>query len=401
MLCLLPARVTGRLSYNAKKLVKPQYFYRDTVKAYRYGPVDKFLFWGNLHPVLFSLLLGELLLLLAVVAGGHWPKGESLVAHPVLGATFDYPAFIGVPWAIQATLLALVYPLVISFVAIMMERKANSKIALRAYLVDSGVVPAGASSIALTLALTTQYVMSVYDYSPYVVAVLVFNWGWMALNVLLTGNFLARTIGFLNEEESQLAFKRLAMNVALWAEWVEVVTRNLYRNASSTIWRHVTADGSTPLIDTQFWKRAGNPVVRTVSGSQKLVDIHTGLFSMSIWLWRRRATRGLRDGLYKKPELVLSAQVGATYTGAVELCGVEEGPRLNRLEKYILGCAFVFQKHRAKSQPPSSSEMVQELVMEVEALTEARKFREARAAMERTREFHLTLLKSVQQPSGV
>lgn len=66
-----------------------------------------------------------------------------------MAGDFDVGAFTGVPWTVQATLVALVYPIVLSFIALMLQRKAHSSVALRVYVLDSAVVPAGASSVGL------------------------------------------------------------------------------------------------------------------------------------------------------------------------------------------------------------------------------------------------------------
>nr|WP_315495247.1 hypothetical protein [uncultured Rhodoferax sp.] len=283
--------------------------------------------------------------------------------------------------------------------ALMLQRKSNSSIGMRAYLVDSGVMAAGASSVALALVLTTQYAMAVYDYKEYVVSVLVFNWGWLAVNLVLTGNFLARTIHFLNEDENQLSLKRLAVNVALWAEWVYSTKQQLFAAAPATIWAQVSQDGAGPSIEANSFGRPMIPVFRRIWGTQKLHDIHMGLLKVVLWSWCRRASKGHKVGRYKEPKLLFSAQVGRAYSSKVQLCGVSDGPALNAVEAYLLGCAFVFSKTTPSGNPPSTQLMLRELASEVEVFSEGLKYRQGKEAFNRLLEFHRVLLKAVQEPS--
>jgi hypothetical protein len=137
------------------------------------------------------------------------------VAAPVLKQDFDVAAYAGVPWSVQATLVALVYPIVLSFIALMLQRKAHSTVALRVYVLDSAVVPAGASSIGLLVALGVQYFAAPYSTHPlltkYMAPLLAMNGAWLLINVMLTGFFLSRSIHFIQDEEQRHAFTRVAV----------------------------------------------------------------------------------------------------------------------------------------------------------------------------------------------
>jgi hypothetical protein len=75
--------------------------------------------------------------------------GSWRLPAPMLKEDFDVATYTGVPWSVQSTLVALVYPIVLAFIALMLQRKANSTVSLRVYVLDSGVIPAGASSVGL------------------------------------------------------------------------------------------------------------------------------------------------------------------------------------------------------------------------------------------------------------
>ena len=119
----------------------------------------------------------------------------------------------------QATLAALVYPIVLSFIALMLQRKVHSTVALRVYILDSAIVPAGASSVALLVAMGFQYFAAPYSTSEFLAKhmalLLVMNGTWLLVNLLLTGFFLSRTIRFIQEEEQGHAYTRAAVDIRL------------------------------------------------------------------------------------------------------------------------------------------------------------------------------------------
>jgi hypothetical protein len=397
-LCVLPYFLTGRLSGLASRQIQSAYFEKEVVKTYRYGLLARFLIWGGGRPILFSLLIGELLLGLSTLLGGYWLLPGQPIANPSLSSDFDSAAYIGVPWSIQVTLVALVYPLVISFVALMLQRKASSSIGLRAYLVDSGVVPAGASSIALALVLSSQYAMALYDFKEYVVPTIVFNWGWLTLNILLTGNFLGRTIRFLSDDEHQLSFKRLALNVVLWGEWLDSTKRQIFVETPARLWPNFSNEGNNPVVKCSSFDRLTNTVMQKVGGNQELQDVHIRLLRVVVWSWARRASKCMHRKQVKKPTLTFSPQVGNSYSSEVVLCGVSEGPALNAFETLLVRCAFVFRKSSANGRAPSTALMIRELAEDVGALVESAKYRQAKESFNRVLEFHRTLLTAVVEP---
>lgn len=66
----------------------------------------------------------------------------TVVASDWEAGNVDVGAFIGVVLGVQGTLVALVYPLIFSFVSVFLQRRAKSEVALRIYTLSSGVARA-------------------------------------------------------------------------------------------------------------------------------------------------------------------------------------------------------------------------------------------------------------------
>ena len=190
LLRLAPAWLTWRIGSRAQSEVHSWTRYNPTLRTYRYGVLRRFFIWGTDHPVVFATSVGLLAASVAyLLAVQKWTASWSFPATE-LKPDFDIAAFFGVPWTVQATLVVLVYPIVLSFIALMLQRKANSSVSLRVYILDSAVVPAGASSLGLLLVMGAQYFAAPYNSSPFVATfmapLLVMNGVWLLLNVLLT-----------------------------------------------------------------------------------------------------------------------------------------------------------------------------------------------------------------------
>ncbi|TPG24956.1 hypothetical protein EAH83_11030 [Variovorax ginsengisoli] len=355
------------------------------------------MIWGTDRPVTFALLMGAIAAATSyLLVCADWILGWRIPA-PKLASGFDLSAFAGVPWSVQATLVALVYPLVLSFIALTLQRKAHSTVSLRVYILDSAVVPAGASSIGLLIALGVEYFITPYKTDELMVSLmaplLAASGIWLLFNVLLTGFFLGRTLRFVQEEDQKHAFSRVAVDVALHAELVSAVKKHVYLNAPQSAWGlpAFNVEGTHPQVLTFQLRKGRTQVKRTLRGGVVLHDVHLRLLRLVVKSWSRRAVRKAQaTPQWKKPTLIFRAQIGAGALGEVVLCTVDEGPALNRLERFLVRTSFIYGP--AASLSLSTKKMLDELVGGVEAATEQHRFGAAHEELKEVFRLHKTLL---------
>jgi hypothetical protein len=313
----------------------------------------------------------------------------------------DPGGYAGVPWAVQATMVALVYPIVVSFITLMLQRRAHSTVALRVYVLDSAIVPAGACSIGLLLAMGVQFFALPFASTDYLngrlAALLVFNGTWLFLNVLLTGFFLARTVNFVQDEESRHAFTRLAVDVVLRSELTAAVKQHLLVNASEEEWGYGPADdfdgSDRPNVILFGWAKGTTQVEVDVRGKQVLHDVHLHLLRAVAWSWCRR-TGALQRKEQKRPTISFPPKVGAVATGKIRLCAVQNGPALNWFERLLVRTAYVYRPANLGSLALTTKAMLTEVAGEVESLAEQNRYGAARDCLRRLLELHKTLLKA-------
>ena len=355
--------------------------------------------WGTDHPVVFAASVGLLLAGTAYLLAIQKWTAQWGVPAPELKADFDVAAFAGVPWSVQATLVVLVYPIVLSFVALMLQRRAHSTVSLRVYILDSAVVPAGASSVGLLLAMGAQYFATPYS-TPYFLAnfmapLLTMNGTWLLVNVLLTSFFLNRTVRFIQEDEQRHAFTRVAVDVVLRAELVAAVKQHIFVNAAQVDWGFPdinTEEGTTPRVYTFSFGEGQPAVKRDIKGSLVLYDVHLRLLHLVAALWTRRATRFRANRTGTTPTLRLPAKVGGERSREVVLCSIEDGPPLYWYERFLVRMAFQYRPVRVGTLSLSTRKMLEEIGGEVESAAEQQRFGAAEERLLDVLRLHRTLL---------
>lgn len=409
LLAVLPAGLTGRIESRARREVHSWTKNNATLRTLQYSRFRRFLMWSTDHLVVFALSAGVAAACIAYfLAIQEWATPWRLAA-PELKSDFDVGAYAGVPWSVQATLVALVYPIVLSFIALMLQRKEHSTIGLRVYILDSAVAPAGASSIGLLVAMGAQYFATPYSTQPllaeYMAPLLVMNGAWLFINVLLTGFFLSRTIRFIQEEEQRHAFTRVAVDVALRTELISALKQHIFVNAAQSDWHFPeisVTDGAEPRVH-MFALRDGHPEVkRDLKGSLVLHDVHLYLLKLVARTWSRRAAKSPPAAHGRTPTLIFPPRIGGVMTGEVVLCAVEDGPPLNRMECLLVLTAFVYRPSRQGTLSLSTRKMLEEIGGEVEGAAEQQRFGAAEERLRDVLQLHKTLLlASVADSEGV
>lgn len=399
LLSWLPGRLTGRAGPRARREVRGWTKNNATLRTMRYGRFRRLLLWSADHPVIFALLMGTVAAGAAyIITGNHWGSLPHL-PKTKLNEKFDLAAYTGVPWSVQATLVALVYPIVLSFIALMLQRRAHSTVALRVYVLDSAVVPAGASSIGLLLAMGAQYFATPYStpefLDEHMASLLIMNGTWIAANLFLTGFFLSRTVRFVQEDEQRHVYTRVAVDVVLRAELTSAVKQHIFVNAPYADWNFgiesVDSD-SQPQVRT-FTLGRGEPVAqRDLKGSLVLHDVHLHLLKWVVRSWCKRAQLQQQDGGRHAPLISFPPMVGEVATGQIVLCSVENGPSLNSFERVLVKAAFLYRPSRQGTLSLSTKNMLEEMGIEVEAAAEQHRFGTAEDALRNVTRLHKTLL---------
>lgn len=330
-------------------------------------------------------------------------KAEWIVFQfPKLPDDYTHASYFGTIWTIQATLIALVYPIVLTFVPILLSRRAASKFALNFYLRNSAVLPAGLSSLSLLGVMTVLYLFAYYIPNTLFLFGVGFTGLWLLANLALTGTFLVRTLQYVEEQVGEEVFVSHSIHDVLWKDLHNSLVTWLYQKKATSI-GDSSRSAETPFASF-FATRSGPPAVTLTFKTELLLsDVNLAALKRVAASWHDRASRlnsgaaasrPASTGRKTRPLLEFVPLLGRRYEGEVALARVYDGPPLLDWEIDELKRSFVFTKPRRQLVSGTTADVLAELASEVQAQLEQDRFAAAAVAFKRLRRLHEVLLKA-------
>ena len=283
------------LARITRQLVKKQLQHNAAARDHRYPILKRLVRWSEGHPAQS----------LAIAAGAY--ASVFLLAHfdllpaapdPASTAFVDFIPISGAILGAQATLIGLVFPLVIAFVGLLNQSRASFASRLTIYIESSVAVFAGVSSLLLCVAIAAQLLFVAPMPRPAGIAVTGINLLWFVINVTTLAYFVLRTIVFLHPAKRLPITRAYVANVVWPRELSEVVLYNRWGNA--------TAYGYLPSGDDSdmfgggagrarvwygLWDSGEPRVTRYFTHRKRLVNIRLGMLAAVVhdWLTEARA----------------------------------------------------------------------------------------------------------------
>ena len=333
---------------------------------------DREVLKGGEHPIRYAFAL-TVLLVLATVLGHVLPEGWFTGYWSSWGTGEQLNYFTSL-WGVQATLAALVYPFIIAFVALLLDRRPSSKAFLQIYLVDSGGLVAGLSSLFLVFSMAVEYVLlATYSLAQGVKWVAI-DTIWFVYNVVLTIRFLFRTVEFLRSDFQMEVVKRYAANVALPREVANLLRFQFFATAQKNGWTpgpeylDDASKGQPQVLMHSFGIQMGEmSVERYLREQSRLTNFFYWplRFVVASWLKKSRKQQVIQmlgpvDGA-KSPLLIFPLLPGSTYEAEVVLARVDGGPNLSLWQRLFVRVSFWFTPLRLERRHVTSAEILSEL----------------------------------------
>lgn len=315
----------------------------------RQSRLERELLFAGEHPLRFALSLLALQLALLVFASllppdwfapawlFDWKAAEQLTHFSTV-------------WTIQATLAALVYPIVISFVAVYLQRRPAAETFVHLYMLDSGALAAGLSSLALVVVMGVQYLLMSTWGTAFLPSWALIDTAWFVLNAALTTFFLFRTVEFLRPEVQARVIQRYAVNVALPRDVQRLNAFQVLAGSIAKGWFPVPSygddnapDGPRLLIGQYGFREGEGQGEIPLRAQVRLVDVRLWLLRLVVSAWYRKALKWPRParttsfGVDKSwPLLTIPMSPGTTYEGEFPLAWVADGPALSDWQRRLL-----------------------------------------------------------------
>lgn len=264
-------------------------------------------------------------------------------------------------WGIQAAVMALVYPIVISFVTILLQRQHGSDAYLEIYLNTSAARSSVARSLVLVFLMGVQY-LSLMFVGTHIKPEMPLYWlmldGLFFLDNMASAIwFLHATFAFLSRHSQDELVKRYTIGIA-WP-------REIFQNLASYMFANSTYLGLLPVKGFGDGEAENEPqaiclplgtdkgsteVSVLIKGSKQLVDVRFRFLAWAVKSWRKRVMISVhpkqRDetSSFKEPLITFPLVMNSTYTGSVPLCIIRNSPSLTWGERLLIKHSFRFQQ---------------------------------------------------------
>lgn len=319
-----------------------------------FSKMERDLLFAGEHPLRFATSLLALQIALLVLVA-ELPQ-EWLTPAWLKWEAEEQLTYFSTVWTIQATLAALVYPIVISFVAVYLQRRPAAEAFIHLYMLDSGGLAAGLSSLGLVVVMGVQYLMLSTWGTAWLPGWAAIDTAWFVLNAALTTFFLFRTVEFLRPEVQARVIQRYTVNVALPRDVQRLNSFRVLAGGIAKGWFPVPSygddkapEGPRLLIGRGF--RAGDIQGELRLRAQaRLVDVRLWVVRLVVESWYRRAMTSPRSdkpeafGVNKSwPLFTLPMSPGTVYERELPLAMVADGPGLSTWQRWLLRWSVVLR----------------------------------------------------------
>lgn len=385
--------VAGWTRFNARR------------RKLRFPPLYEDVIFYTEHPIRLCASLIALATL-ATVAAVLWMDVLSIAAgEPWTDASEGSNHFTTL-LAIQATIAALVYPIVIAFVTLFLQRRPATQALLQLYIVDTGALVAGLSALTLVVTMSCQYVTLAIQSPRTLIALTGVNAIWFCCNAVLTTYFLFRTIDFLRPQAQRLAIHRYMANVALPREVERAHLLNLFYGIAEKNWiplpsaaREPSPDGPQIILGGWFSKDSASNYSVLLRSPSTLSNIRLWPLYEALRSWKSKASlvrrsqdaNPLDEGW---PTIELPIRVQESREGNVDLVKVSNGPDLTRLQRVLFAWSFIFSKTAQPRYRVGTLDILEELKADLLTAISNRDFTAFERSYEELTQAHKLLVDS-------
>lgn len=326
-------------------------------KKFAFSRLEHELLYAGEHPVRFSLSL--MAFVLAIQMLFHELPSEWFVPSWTSWQASEQLAHFSTLWSVQATLAALVYPIVIAFVTVFLQKRPAAEAFVHLYVLDTGALAAGLSSLALVVVMAVQYILLPSYGTSFLPIWVELDAAWFLVNAALTTYFLYRTVEFLRPEVQLNVVHRYAINVALPRDVMRLNAFQVLAQAQAKGWIPAPSylddkvpEGPKILLSRFAFNHGEIQGMLRLTEPARLTNVRLWLLRWAVMSWMRAACRWPRPKGNQAflrtdwPLLTVPMTPGAEYRESTPLARVEYGPALSGWLRLLLRLSFVFKPTR-------------------------------------------------------
>lgn len=386
------------LAKIVRRIVARQLHTNSEFEASRYPRLIRLARWAVDHPVLAPAIIALPYFFALLLANSGWVLAIEIATDAEASARDFWIINIAV-LSVQATLVGLVFPLVIAFVGLFNQGRASFASRLTIYIQSSAAIFVGVSSLLLCVVIAVQLPFA-EQIGGADIAVTLLNLGWFAINSGALAYFVLRTIAFLHPERRAPIVRAYIANVVWPRELSGSVMANRWGNAVAYGYLP-TGDEADPFAQgerARTWYSAlwdgGEPRVRRrLRRKMQLSDVRVAVLAPIVRAWLTQA-RERDDG--QVHDIVIPLQPGREYEGDQVLARATLP--LGSLAGWAVRLSLRFRRAQAQDGTVSeTSTVLREMIADLIALIDTRQVEEFGDQLSDVISFHVFLYRLAQQ----
>ncbi len=398
---VIRGRTQPALTKVVIRVVTKHIFNNREFRTYRYPRLLRLSRWAVRNPFLALTIIAIPYFMVWLLSGFAFVDGFGLSDDGQASVRDFWAVNIGV-LTVQATLVGLVFPLVIAFVGLLNRGRASFASRLTIYIESSSAIFVGVSSLLLCVAISVQlpFAAKIGD-EVATAAVTVLNITWFSINAGALAYFVLNTIAFLHPERRALIVRAYTANVVWPRELTATVTSNRWANA--TAYGYLPAGdqvdpfasgGRARIWYSAMWDRGEVRVSRRLGRKMRLVDVRFGMLAPAIQDWLDEARKSRSE---QNHDMVIPLWPGLDYEGNQALARATLP--LSRVATWAVRSAVKFRRvpieHGAIRE---TSQILKEMIADLITLIDTRQANEFSDQFREVIEFHAFLYRLAQSP---
>ena len=311
------------------------------------------------HPVQWPVIT---LVIAAMASFGLYVLPDAAPKIMLRDGQTDVVTYFSGPWSVQAAVAALVYPIVLAFVTLVLQRR-NAKSILHIYLHDSAALISGLMAIFLLILMGAQYLFLMVIPVEVAISWIVVDSVWLTMNLgSPTSFFLFRTFQFVRPTGRAKSIRQYAVNIAWPKEVGEHLRRVFFFNAVENNLVPGPSYGRQQIESgPSVWLGPGGSGCGATGCSSVQLPRHSRLtnirFRFLAWatsIWFKQVTRyelvasQLRGSRWphrdEQPVLVYPIDPNSEFSGNTCYCRVIGPVQLSLVARLLIRFAFEFRK---------------------------------------------------------
>ena len=334
--------ILNTLKYRVERELRETIYENECFKKYEWSTIEKFINWSSKHIGKINFALISFFVIFTILFSQAYSNLKNLLPQSVNGLSgiSDFTAEI---LSAQITFIALIFPIVIALIGILIQSRSSNQAIWHIYKHNSGFMLVGFSALNLVISFVAIKLLSPWLNYEQTIAVNIYFSLWFVLNLLISGWFLSKTVGFLTiSSRNNIIFKFLINEIHL--SFIRhrlsgYIFKNIIENELN---KGVSENLVTNVLSTNKYD---NKIIAYKISPHTIDNVYLRLLSLGVLSFSNRYKELLNE---EKGHLSIPSNIHGHYSNELILAETDLG-RFDDISNLIIRFSFRLSKKIQKT----------------------------------------------------